>query len=83
MMEVNAFWFGFLIAIVVLLVLTIILAMVTGRRREDETEEIEVDQEEYRKALETMTGRKIRVYRDRNGFLVGEAIEDPDDDESD
>lgn len=80
MMTVNAFWFGFLIAVVVVMVLLLAVAFATARRNDEE--DIEMSPEEYKAALEQMTGKPIRVYRDKNGYLVGEAIEDPDDDES-
>lgn len=81
MMTVNAFWFGFLIAVVVILVLLIAVAFASARRNDSEYD-IDISPEEYKEALEKMTGKKMRVYRDRNGYLVGEAIEDPDDDEA-
>lgn len=78
MMEVNAFWFGFLIAVVVILVLLISVAFISARRSEREEEEI--SDQEYKEILEGMTGKKFKVVR-KNGYLVGEPIEDPDDDE--
>lgn len=80
MMEVNAFWFGFLIAVVVILVLLLAVAFAAARRNDEE--DIEISPEEYKAALEQMTGKPMRVYRDKSGYLVGEAVEDPDDDET-
>lgn len=80
MMTVNAFWFGFLIAVVLVLVLLISVAFISARRSEREEEEI--SEQEYKEILEGMTGKKFKVVQ-RNGYLVGEPIEDPDDDESD
>ena len=79
MMTVNAFWFGFLIAVVVILVLLLAVAFAAARRNDEE--DIEINPAEYKAALEQMTGKHMRVFRDKNGYLVGEAIEDPDDDE--
>lgn len=78
MMTVNAFWFGFLIAVVLVLVLLPSVAFISARRSEREEEEI--SDQEYKEILEGMTGKKFKVVR-KNGYLVGEPIEDPDDDE--
>jgi len=78
MMTVNAFWFGFLIAVVLVLVLLISVAFISARRSEREEEEI--SDQEYKEILEGMTGKKFKVVR-KNGYLVGEPIEDPDDGE--
>ena len=80
MMEVNAFWFGFLIGVIAVFVV-IMLVSLFGNRSGGETTEIDISPEEYRELLEKATGKPMRVYRDRHGFLVGEAIEDPDDDD--
>ena len=74
---VNAFWFGFLIAIVTLLILTLILAYIKGRQEENK-EEHQPTEEEVREALEEITGKKFRVV-EKNGYLVGELI--PEDEE--
>lgn len=76
-MYVNAFWFGFLIAIVTLLILTLILAYIKGRQEENE-EEYQPTKEEVREALEEITGKKFRII-EKNGYLVGEEIEDEED----
>lgn len=78
MMTVNAFWFGFLIAVVLVLVLLISVAFISARRSEREEEEI--SDQEYKEILEGMTGKKFKVVR-KNGYLVGEPVEDHDDDE--
>lgn len=80
MMTVNAFWFGFLIAVVLVLVLLISVAFISARRSEREEEEI--SDQEYKEILEGMTGKKFKVVR-KNGYLVGEPVEDHDDDETD
>ena len=80
MMTVNAFWFGFLIAVVLVLVLLISVAFISARRSEREEEEI--SDQEYKEILEGMTGKKFKVVR-KHGYLVGEPVEDHDDDETD
>ena len=76
-MYVNAFWFGFLIAIVVLLVLTLILAYIKGRQ-EDEEEEYHPTEEEVREALEQITGKKFKIV-EKNGYFVSEMIEEEEE----
>lgn len=78
MMTVNAFWFGFLIAIVLVMVLLITVAFVAARRSDQEEEAM--DEQQYKEILEDMTGKKFKVVR-KHGYLVGEPVEDPDDDE--
>ena len=73
-MYVNAFWFGFLIAMVVILILTLILAYIKGR----DEEEYQPTEEEVREALEEITGKKFRVV-EKNGYLVGEMIEEEEE----
>lgn len=73
---VNAFWFGFLIAIVALLILTLILAYIKGRQ--DDREDCQPDEEEFAQVLKELTGKKFRVV-EKNGYLVGEPI--PEDEE--
>lgn len=80
MMTVNAFWFGFLIAVVLVLVLLISVAFISARR--SEREEKEISDQEYKEILEDMTGKKFKVVR-KHGYLVGEPVEDHDDDETD
>ena len=75
-MYVNAFWFGFLIAIVTLLILTLILAYIKGRQ--EDQEEYQPTEEEVREALKQITGKKFKVV-EKNGYLVGEEIEDEED----
>ena len=78
-MYVNAFWFGFLIAMVVILVLVILLAFIRARQEE---EEIDATPEEFKQILEEMTGKKFRIV-ERNGYLVGEPIEEDEDKDGD
>ena len=78
-MYVNAFWFGFLIAMVVMLVLTLILAYIKGRQ--DDRDDSQPDEEEFAQILKEMTGKKFRVV-EKNGYLVGEPIPD-EEEESD
>lgn len=70
---VNAFWFGFLIAIVTLLILTLILAYIKGRQ--DDRDDYQPDEEEFAEILKELTGKKFRVV-EKNGYLVGEMIEE-------
>lgn len=77
-MYVNAFWFGFLIAMVVILILTLILAYINGREEEKEWEEYQPTEEEVREALEEITGKKFQVV-EKNGYLVGEMIEEEEE----
>ena len=78
MMMVNAFWFGFLIAIVLVMVLLITVSFVAARRSEQEEETM--DEQQYKEILEDMTGKKFKVVR-KHGYLVGEPVEGHDDDE--
>ena len=80
MMTVNAFWFGFLIAVVLVMVLLITVSFVAARRSEQEEEAM--DEQQYKEILEDMTGKKFKVVR-KHGYLVGEPVEDHDDDETD
>lgn len=73
-MYVNAFWFGFLIAIVTLLILTLILAYIKGRQ--DDRDDSQPDEKEFAQALKEL--KKFRVV-EKNGYLVGEPI--PDEEE--
>ena len=41
-----------------------------------------MDEQQYKEILEDMTGKKFKVVR-KHGYLVGEPIEDHDDDETD
>ena len=76
---VNAFWFGFLIAIVTLLILTLILAYIKGRQ--DDRDDYQPDEEEFAQILKELTGKKFRVV-EKNGYLVGEPITE-DEEETD
>ena len=78
MMTVNAFWFGFLIAIVLVMVLLITVAFVAARRSDQEEEAM--DEQQYKEILEDMTGKKFKVVR-KHGYLVGEPVAEHDDDE--
>ena len=72
-MYVNPFWFGFLLAIVVMIVLTMILAYINGKLKDEE--EYQPTEEEVREALEEITGKKFRIVN-KNGYLVDEIIEE-------
>ena len=78
-MYVNPFWFGFLMAIVVMIVLSIVLSIIKSNQKE-EWEEYKPTDEELKEALEAVTGKKFRIV-EKNGYLVGEEIKDKDYDE--
>lgn len=78
-MYVNPFWFGFLMAIVVMIVLSIVLSIIKSNQKE-EWEEYEPTNEELKETLEAVTGKKFRIVK-KNGYLVGEEIKDKDYDE--
>ena len=79
-MYVNPFAFGVVATLAAMFILTVIRAVIHAS--DDDCEDIEVSKEEFQQALEEMTGKKFNVVY-RNGFMVGEPIEDLDDDESD
>ena len=72
MMQVNAFWFGFLIAIVAVMALIMITALI---RANQEYSDDKMEEEEFKKTIEEMTGKKFRIVN-RNGVLVGEPMND-------
>lgn len=76
-MTVNPFWFGVLMTIVAELIVMIIFAWVNSHRNAKQ-EEAEADM--LSQVLESMEGKKIRIVR-KNGYFVGEAINDEDDEE--
>lgn len=76
-MYVNAFWFGFLIAMVVILVLTIVLALIKARQDEEEWLENQPTEEEIRESLEELTGKKFRMVK-KGRTTVWEMQEDED-----
>ena len=51
---------------------------IRGRREEEDEAD---EKEDYRKALEELTGKKFRIV-ERNGFLVGEPVEEENDEKS-
>ena len=81
-MYVNPFWFGFLLAMVAMLVLVIVLAFVKAKQDEREWEEYQPTEEELEEALTEITGKKFRIVQ-RNGHLVGEPIEEEKDESED
>lgn len=74
-MYVNAFWLGFLMAILAVLVLLMVMAFVNVRRREDEEAE---EDEEYQRILAKMDGKNFFVMT-RDGYLVGSEVPDKED----
>ncbi len=79
-MWVNPFWLGILLTLVLEVIVAIIFSIVSGHRQEEE--EMEVSTDEYKKILEDMTGQKFNV-KVVNGYLVGEPVEDKDDEAED
>lgn len=80
-MYVNPFWFGVLMTIVGFMALMLIIAIVRTLLDKGEAEDIDVDEEEYRQMMEELTGRKMKVYRSKDGYLVAEPEEEDDDDD--
>ena len=81
MMTVNAFWFGFLIAMVIILVLIILLAFVKARQDEREWQEYQPTEKELEDALKEITGKRFKIV-EKNGHLVGEPLEEEDESEN-
>lgn len=74
-MYVNPFWLGVLLTLVTIVVLMIVAALILSHKEEQETR---IDDDEILKGLE---GKKFIMHRDKDGYLVGEEIEDPTDDD--
>ena len=76
-MVVNPFWMGVLMTIVAELMVLIVFAWVNSRRvsRREETEA-----NAFLETLGSLEGKKVRIVR-KNGYLIGEAIDDEDDKE--
>ena len=79
MMYVNPFWFGVLMTIVSFIVVMIILAL--ARSHQERWEEYEPSEEEFKKILSEMSGGKNFRVTYRDGYMVGEPIEDDNNDE--
>lgn len=80
MMYVNPFWFGVLMTIVAAIIVMIILAIV--RSHQEEWEPSWEDEQEINKILTEMSGGKsFKIYY-HDGYMVGEAIEDETDDQT-
>lgn len=77
-MYVNAFWFGFLIAIISVIVLLMVIAFISARRQEEEEE---ITEEDIRQMLEDMTGKKFRIV-EHDGHLFAEMMGDAKDEET-
>lgn len=81
-MTVNAFWFGVLITVVVEIVILIIVALITVHHSDDnETtpEDIgmqEIGEDQFKKYLR----QTLEEIASENRFIIGEAVEDKDDD---
>lgn len=75
-MMVNPFWFGVLMTIVVEIMVSVLLVII----REIKGEKREVTEEDLRLLLEDITGKKFRVV-EKDGYLIGEPVEDREDDD--
>lgn len=75
-MVVNPFWFGVLMTIVVEIMASVILVII----REAKGDKREVTEEDLRQLLEDITGKKFRVI-EKDGYLIGEPVEDREDDD--
>ena len=80
-MYVNAFVFGIVATLAALFILMTAQALINSALHPDDGEE-KLTEEEYRSILEEMTGKKFRIVN-KNGVMVGEPIEDDDDDGND
>ena len=80
-MYVNAFVFGIVATLAALFILMTAQALINSALHQDDGEE-KLTEEEYRSILEEMTGKKFRIVN-KNGVMVGEPIEDDDDDGND
>lgn len=76
-MMVNPFWFGVLMTLFAIILLLMIAAFI-GAKRSDHNDQTE--ENEFLETLEQMTGRKFKVTV-KNGYLVGEPLEDEDESE--
>ena len=76
-MVVNPFWMGVLMTIVAELMVLIVFAWVNSRRV-SRREEMEANA--FLETLGSLEGKKVRIVR-KNGYLIGEAIDDEDDKE--
>lgn len=74
-MTVNPFWLGVLMTIVAELVVLIIAAMVNSHRAAYEEKDDGLEE-----MLSQIEGKKVRIVR-KNGYLIGEMLEDDDDEE--
>lgn len=81
MITINAFWFGVLMTLFALFVFMFIMAYVHAKKSED-YEEYDPSEDEFREALEEMTGKNFRIVR-KNGFMIGEIIGDDEDESED
>ena len=77
MITVNAFWFGVLMTLFAMFVAMFIIAYFHSKRGEkshEKFEEYDPSEDEFREALEEMTGKKFRIVK-KNGFMIGEIID--------
>ena len=68
---------------VVMLVFFITLAHFAGKREDENCwQEYEPTEEEFRQVIEEITGKKFKIV-EKNGYLVGEPVEDEKDESED
>lgn len=79
-MYVNSFWFGVLMAVVGLVVIMIILAIITVHR--DDRIRDEEEEEDFQRFLDEVENRKFKLVH-KDGYWVGEPVEDDDDEDDD
>ena len=78
-MYVNPFAFGVVVALAALFLMLVIQSFITSILHPKDDDDM--TEEEYKEMLEELTGKKFKITT-KNGFLVGEPIEDDDDDNS-
>ena len=78
-MYVNPFWFGVLMTIVTMIVLSIVVAIIKSHQEDEEIED--VSEEEFRNVVEEMTGKKFRIIS-KDGYMIAESLEDDNESET-
>ena len=78
-MMVNPFWFGFLMAYVLLIAIALVFAIIGVVRSDREPEE--VPPEEYREIVKNLSGKKYRFVERDDGNL--ELVEESDNENND
>ena len=79
-MYVNPFWFGLLIGMIVLLVLSALISHIAAKKEEEKMRDL--SEAEMKEAIDQMNGKMFR-FVERDGYLVGEPIEEDEDKDGD